>query len=107
MLVRPCLPGVVWRGQLGPWQGMCLQIGAPSRALLILGVMAPVNPTLPFAMCSPVCSPCRPGTREHPGDSAAAIGDKCEPWGHSGRGQPPSPVAEERGTGTPLLCRLL
>lgn len=107
MLVRACLLGVVWRGQLGPWQGMCLQIGAPLRALLILGVMAPVKRDLPFAMCCLLCVlPSQAGHRRAHGDSPAA-GASGSPGRHSGRGQPRSPVPEEGGTRTPLLCRLL
>lgn len=82
VLLRLCLPGVAWRGQLCPWQGMCLQLGAPFRALPTLGVMAPVKPALPFAMCLSLCSPFAgrapegtwglpaAGTSASPGDTA-------------------------------------
>lgn len=77
------------------------------QSILILGVMASLKRALPFAMCRSVHSLPRPGTGEHAGNPRQPSRGKWEPWGHSGRGQPPSSVPEEAGTGTSLLCRLL
>lgn len=64
VLGRVDLLWVVWRGQLGPWQGVHLQARIWFRALVILGDVAPVQRDLPFAVCCPECSPSQAGHQE-------------------------------------------
>lgn len=94
--MRPCLPGVVWRGELGPWQGMCLQIGAPFRALLIVGLWPRWSQPCPSAMCSSVCSLCRPGTQEHLGTPRQPLGTSMSPGDAAGGGSHPL-LCQRRG----------
>lgn len=86
MLGRVGLLWAVWRGQLGPWQGVHLQIRTPFKALVILGVMALVQRDLPFAICCPACSPSQARHQEGYMGGPSQLGQAWALGGTAGQG---------------------